>query len=192
MAVIHLCLAVPLVVHEEREMWPYLSTAAPLLAAESPRTDNAVAWDPVTDCDHWPSAQLRIASIANLPAFGFAQWGLRCPYPFSLNAAIGRRLGANTRKAEILKASAFLVLVVFQWVLIGSFPLVGLKPAWLEPAWAITICAALSCALLLIPGARILAPFTIACAVPAWFLWFCFLAFNSVRRGWKFLRAHST
>ncbi len=138
LAVIHLCLAVPLVVHEALEIWPYLRVER---MSPEEEASNDILWDVCGTLDSWPSARVTLTQASNLPAFGLSAWGRPCHSRFTIAALAERFYGEGTRKAETLLLCGVIVLIAVQWVLMGSLSVAPPGHRWIEPAWLIAGCA---------------------------------------------------
>jgi hypothetical protein len=187
LAVINLCIAVPLIVRGEAREWRYLRTA-PLRQAEVPG-ESDVRWAVADLCDEFRfTNEEKIATMANMPAAVVSAWGMPCPARFTVASAIERNYGEKTRKTAVLSSVAFGALIAIQWLILGSFPLLRPSPKWFEPGILITICAGVGGAMALIPALGSLCLLPMLVVFFAWLVWLGFVFVKASMKGWKLFR----
>lgn len=182
LAIIHLALAAPLVIHHEMQGWKYL-LKNPLSPSEVAAGKTA-GWDACVNVDYWPTPNNKLVKVANFPAAMFTAWNIPCPAYNTLAAAAARTFGEQTRKAEVLLVSAFFLLIALQWFVLGSFPVVHPRRAWLEPGFFITCCAVIGHAVALVaPETFSLAPLLLIFI--AWLVWIVLIFVKLLRKLWR-------
>jgi hypothetical protein len=83
-------------------------------------------------------------------------------------------------------------LIALQWLLIGSFPFIHPRRAWLEPCAFITVCAAIGFVFAILPVIDSLAVLPALFAYIAWFVWAVLLIALPFRKLWHHFRHRTT
>jgi hypothetical protein len=97
-----------------------------------------------------------------------------------------KEFGEATRKTEVFEAISCLALIILQWFLIGSYPLVRSERRWwAEPGAFITVCAVVGAAIAAIPYVSFLSRIPQMLALLAWLWWFTLLVWTGLRSSWR-------
>jgi len=195
LAAINLAVALPPTIWLEskeaafvREHKHYAAESSTAASSETPGAlAEAFVIDPCSLVDAYP-AKLTVVGLANIPAGALTGWRNFCPARWSVSGMLhaggwpptASSVTAN-RKADV----AFLVMIALQWVLVGALPLGHPKRSWSEPGMFITICAALSVAVVFIPPLEDIAKIFALFATCAWIWWFGLLVWKFARSAWK-------
>ena len=128
----------------------------------------------------------RILVATELPAVMVSELGGRCNPQLPLARFFVKEFGEATRKTEVFEAITCLALIVLQWFLIGSFPLVRTERRWwAEPGSFITACAVVGATIAAIPFVSFLAGIPQMLAILAWLWWFLLLIWTTIRSAWR-------
>jgi hypothetical protein len=159
-------------------------------AADLMRTqeEQTVAFSPCGLWGHYP-VQTYVVQFGDLPAFIATQWRVACPPRWSVAAKLGVEADGWNSEANIKAMRrvdvALCVLIVIQWFLIGSFPLIQPKRWWGEPGAFITVCTAIAALIALIPAVDGLAKLPAVIAFFAWLWWLGLLIWKPVHLAWQ-------
>lgn len=151
-------------------------------------------------CDNWRSIswQEKILASSELPATIVSGWNSDCPAGWTVAGLIGIDIRHHTRGQEIASSSAFCLLIAFQWLALGSLPLIQPRKWWLEPG-ACNTASTLIVVLLVTIGklseAMELAEVLPIVGLPAfailllivftWVVWFALLLWKPFKSAWK-------
>jgi hypothetical protein len=80
---------------------------------------------------------------------------------------------------------ALCILIVVQWLIIGSLPLIQPRRWWAEPGAFITTCTAIAACIALVPAIDGVARLPALIALFVWLLWFGLLAWKFLRFAWQ-------
>jgi hypothetical protein len=163
-------------------------TKAPTQAPST--SGQMVTFDPCGWTDAY-SVQQEVVGLANIPAEVLGGWRDLCPAHWTLSGMLHASDGwARNSTALVARRKAdigFLLLVAFQWMLVGGLPLRHSVRLWGEPGMFITICATLSVAVVFIRPLDTLAKLLGLLAAFGWFWWFGLLVWQFARFAWKWV-----
>jgi hypothetical protein len=207
-ALIHICIAVPLIVWQEARDWCYLTNRVcasdlpphidlappkppPNLVPQlsrplpvPPSQEEVVGFDPLSIYYVLPP-QVKILKIIDLPAWAVAQWHEPFHSRCSLAGVVEAHFRAKPRhQADIIVSLGFTILIFVQWLVLGAIPLSGLK----EPLVMITACGVVAALALPVPLVGVLAGGAILIAGLMWLLWLGVFLVQAVKAGWRRLR----
>jgi hypothetical protein len=210
---IHLAIAVPLILSLEardrrilREREQAQAEAAGEAAARPAEPASATVQsesggtvrfdpDPCSMTVRYPASVLVGTSAAYL-SVALTGWRLYCAPSWSLS----QRLRAETFWVSTIEDQAnvnaarrrvdrwFVVALVLQWFLMGSFPLLRPRAWWGEPGAQITACTVVGGLIALVPAIEGASVLTVFIALVAWFWWFGLLVWRLVAGGWRMVR----
>jgi hypothetical protein len=185
---LHLLIALPIMVQREVDRWKSGQQSEMREFAVLRRVafqENLVPFDPIHECRFW-KPQEQILIMVNPLADVLVGWNEHQTHQFTLPSVLGRLFGKHSRANFVLTDACFLFSIALQWQFFASLPLLGSRYRWLEPSVLITICAALSCLLLLAPADTYRLPMVIA--PMAWFVWLLLLLGGLARLGCRLVR----
>lgn len=189
-ALIHFAVAAPLVWQEELRMAPYLKSDAELMAEvqlhpELPtQNGEEVSFSPCGLWNHYSSRQTVLRS-ADLLAISFSGWEYDCPPGYSVAYKLGVREINNRKSLDRPIYLSFLVFVLVQWFLMGSFPLTKPKHWYLESTAFMTICTVIAGILVLIPRIDGLSRLFSLIVMLTFIVWFFQLFWVILKAIWK-------
>src|SRR5215469_2946442 len=215
MAGIHLAVAVPLIlsleasdarmlqIREEANAEATRESAVSPSQSAQPNSDQqgslagetvAFDLDPCSMTTRYP-AQALVEQSATFPTLFFTGWRVYCAPDWSMagrmNAGrwrgptISDEAAANSAKRQA--DLAFVLVVAFQWFLVGSFPLIRLKAWWREPGAFITACTVIGGILALVKLTGNFASLLPVIVYFAWLSWFGLVAWKLLRSGWRLI-----
>ena len=168
---------------------PEPTTSAKLVLVQDSEATGTVTFDP---CEAWIRnypIQEGVVRLGNPPAAILSGWRLQCPAKWSLAIRVlGTYDTGLTRQSltrHYLVEAVLCVLIVFQWFLIGSFPLTSPRRSWQEPGAFITIGALIAAALATNSFTEDLARLPDLFVIVAWFWWFGLLIWRCIQLGWR-------
>lgn len=136
---------------------------------------------------HYP-VQDDVVRFGNIPATALTEWRIMCSDKWSLSGML--HVGNNWAPTAATVAAqkqvdlGLCVLIVIQWFLVGSFPLLQTKKWWSEPGMFITLCTVVATGIALFPVVDNIARLPALIAALAWFWWFGLFVWKTVRFGW--------
>jgi hypothetical protein len=159
-------------------------------SAEPAQEEQAVFFNPCELWVHYP-AQVNVVRVGNPLASSLTGWRLVCPEKWTL---AGMLFGpteqvwtASTMPAHRQVDAGLCLLILVQWLLVGSFPLRKPKRWWAEPGMFITACTVVAACFALIPAVDGVAHLPVLLAGCAWFWWFGLLAWILLRFSFRLL-----
>jgi hypothetical protein len=209
LAGVNLVAALPLILMMESEDAQYLRDHSPgakvvasvaiskegeITNSEPAKTDTEQEGETVTldPCEMWGvhyRVQYEVAHFGNIPAFTLTGWRILCPPSWTLSGRlhVGKGWAPTVATAAAQKKVdlALCVLIVIQWFLVGSFPLMQTKKWWTEPGMFITACTVIATCMELIPWVNDIARLPALIAALAWIWWLGLLIWQTVRFGWR-------
>jgi len=135
-------LAAPIVIIDESHDWDILRSVQPPSQQVRPAVlqDDTVGFDLKTP-NYYVPPPVRIVQITNLPASLLSGWHNPAHSRFTVAGAGEAIFGAVNRRSTVFTVTGFLALLLAQWLLLASWPVVHPSQRWLEPTIFITICA---------------------------------------------------
>lgn len=202
-ALLHVVIAIPLLllleardaraVYRDAETNPRPFPAPPPPPPPVPSLDDTeiVTFEPCEVWAHYPP-QVILMSIIDAPAMTVAGWRDICPAHWTLAGHMVKRVWWTGREEMLFRQRRLdievLGLIALQWLLVGSFPLIAPRRAWLEPGAFITICAAIGCVFGMLPVIDALAKLPAIFAWIAWLVWVVLLITFPFRLLWQYHR----
>lgn len=192
LAAIHLAVAVPIVSLQEVPYWHFLdasisANAKPSLRRVTFQDEQTITIDP---CDWIWDGEISdpelVVQAANLPVVVVTGWHRPCDTRSRLTRWASKVYGTKTRQADIASIVCLAMLIGFQWVIVGGFPLRSPCRWWAEPGIFITLCTVGGVGILLVPafdrlGSRIVALLMIG----SWFWWLGLLVTRAGKWTWQ-------
>jgi hypothetical protein len=153
--------------------------------------DSAQEGETVTfsPCGMWVhyTPQETVVQFAEFPAYVLTDWREACPPNWTLSGMIRDWSLPTTSRIAVQHHvdEGLCALIIIQWFLVGSFPLIHPRRPWGEPGAFITVCAVLALMLAMIPVVDGAARLPALIAWCGWLWWFGLLVWKALRSGWR-------
>ena len=167
------------------------ATLGPTGPTES-SAEQSVSFNSCSMWVHYP-VQAVVEQAATYPSLVFTGWRMACPPKWSFAS----KMHADVEWVPTLASEAalnvalrrvdriFLVVLLVQWLLVGSFPLVHPRKWWAEPGALITLCNVVAAGLALFSATEGLAQLPALVAMITWILWFGLLLWKPAHHAWQ-------